>query len=281
MKTNLSQPPIEEKVRRFYDIGSPYYVNIFGKHIHDGYYITGKESREEAQENLVKLLVEKAEIKNGSRILDVGCGIGGSSVWLAQHLDAVTVGITISPVQLKIAQKLAREQKSNSSFLLMNAEEMDFAKPFDIIWVMAALTHFSDQRNFLESASRFLKKGGRLVIYDWTVNNDIAETNHDPDVQRVIEGMVLANLYSNDTYLKWLIEDGYCLIYDADITGQTIHTWDINASLIKGALIRNALAAITRNEFKEINTFLKGRRAIKQAMLKGKVRSTAIVAEKV
>ncbi len=149
MKTHsysaVDEPTIGEKVKRFYDLGSPYYLELFGIHIHDGYFISGKESREKAQENLIKLLVDKAKIKNGSRILDVGCGVGGSSIWLAKNLDAVTVGINISPVQVDIANQLAREQKVNSSFLLMNAEDMDFPEPFDVIWVVAALTHFPNQ----------------------------------------------------------------------------------------------------------------------------------------
>ena len=102
-KTSFSNYPIStairEKVQRFYDLGSPYYYEIYGEHIHDGYYVTGRESKEEAQENLIRLLVEKARIKRGARILDVGCGMGGSSIWLAENLGAVTVGITISPVQ--------------------------------------------------------------------------------------------------------------------------------------------------------------------------------------
>jgi tocopherol O-methyltransferase len=113
---NLILPPVIEKVKNFYDIGSPYYVKMFGANIHDGYYTTGKESREEAQEGLIRFLAEKAGIRNGSRILDVGCGVGGSSVWLAKNLKAATVGITVSPVQLDMARRLATEQKVNSSF---------------------------------------------------------------------------------------------------------------------------------------------------------------------
>src|SRR5512135_3365145 len=102
---------IADKVSRFYDIGSPYYLEYFGRHIHDGYYITGRETKQEAQENLIRFLVDKAKIEPGSRILDVGCGIGGSSIWLAENLGAQTVGITISPVQIEMANLLARERK--------------------------------------------------------------------------------------------------------------------------------------------------------------------------
>jgi tocopherol O-methyltransferase len=277
----LSGPPIREQVRRFYDIGSPYYLELFGQHIHDGYYITGKEDRREAQENLIKLLVEKAHIKTGSRILDVGCGVGGSSIWLAQNLGASTLGITISPVQIEMANKLAAAQEAASSFLLMNAEEMSFPETFDTIWVVAALTHFIDQPHFLELARRSLKKKGQLVIYDWTVNEEIAAPADDPDTRSVIDGMVLAGLYPHSTYLQWLIAGGYRIIYSEELTSRTLKTWDIDLARFKGPGFWKLAAKITPGEGKEMIKFLKGRQAIKTAMEKGKVKSMAIAAEKI
>lgn len=118
MTTNFSKEmtneSIKEKVQKFYDLGSPLYLEVYGRHIHDGYYVTGKETKQEAQENLTRLLVEKARIKKEAKILDVGCGIGGSSIWMAENIKATTVGITISPVQLEIARKLAQDRKVNS-----------------------------------------------------------------------------------------------------------------------------------------------------------------------
>lgn len=108
---NLTGRTIREKVQKFYDFGSPLYFEVYGQHIHEGYYVTGKESKQEAQENLIKLLAEKARIAKGARILDVGCGMGGSSIWLAKNLGADTTGITISPVQVEMAKKLAQEMK--------------------------------------------------------------------------------------------------------------------------------------------------------------------------
>jgi tocopherol O-methyltransferase len=109
---------IREKVSKFYDLGSPLNLEVYGRHIHDGYYITGKETGQEAQENLTRLLVEKARIENRAKILDVGCGIGGSSLWMAENLEATTTGITISPIQMEIARQFAKDLKVNSSFLL-------------------------------------------------------------------------------------------------------------------------------------------------------------------
>jgi tocopherol O-methyltransferase len=277
---NAAGPSVTEKVKRFYDIGSPYYLKVFGKHIHDGYYITGKESRDEAQENLIKLLVDKAKIQAGSKILDVGCGIGGSSIWLAKNLGARTVGITISPGQIEIAQKMAQEQNVNSLFLLMNAEEMEFSEPFDVVWLVAALTHFNNQENFFRLAARNLRKRGKFIFFDWTIDEDISDLRNDSDIQSIIEGMVLANLYSNNDYLKWLIEAGYRIIYAEDITANTLKTWSVALSILKKPAIWEYAYKIAREEGTEVFSFLKSLQTMKRSMLKGKVKASVIVAEK-
>lgn len=267
-----------EAVQRFYDAGSPYYFQLFGEHIHDGYYITGRESQPEAQENLVRFLAEKAGIGRGAKILDVGCGVGGSSIWLAKNLAAQTVGITISPVQLDIATKLAREQEAKSTFLLMNAEQMDFPEPFDFIWVVAALTHFHHQENFLKSAAGLLKNQGKIIIYDWTLAEDAI--SKDRDVKLVLEGMVLANMYTAADYARWLARAGCRIEYPDDITAQTIRTWEFPLYLMKDPAIWGAAYRVAQKEGKEIFHFLKCLRAMKRAMQRRKILSTVIIAEK-
>jgi len=273
-------PPVE-RIKRFYDIGSPYYLEVFGQHLHDGYYITGKESRGEAQENLIKLLAGKAKIRAGARILDVGCGLGGSSIWLANHLGAKTLGITISPVQIEIARQSAREQKANSKFLLMNAEEMDFPEPFDAIWLVAVLTHFQNQEQFFKLAAKFLEKSGKLIIFDWMIDEGIENVEDDGDIHSVLKGMFLANLYSNNTYLEWLKQDGYRITYLEDITSLTLKTWDEALSLLKEPAIWKFAFKIAEKEGKEVFSFLKSIRAMKRAMQKGKIKSRVIIAEKI
>ena len=272
---------IEEKVRRFYDRASPYYLEYFGRHIHDGYYITGRESKEQAQENLVRFLVDKAGIEPGSSVLDVGCGVGGSSVWLAENLGAHTVGITVSPVQIEIARQLAREHQVDATFLLMNAETMDFPGQFDIIWVVAALTHFENQEQFFKRAAKYLRPRGKLVIFDWTVNGEVPVPSDDRDIRTVIESMVLAGLYSRETYVQWLEADGLQIVFTQDITGQTLRTWDDAISLLKDPSVWKLAVQVASREGKEVRGFFKGLPVMRRAMRKGKVRSSVIVAERI
>ena len=93
----------KNKIVEHYDILSPYYRSLWGEHLHHGYWIRGDESKEKAQLQLIEHLAQLADIKRGADILDIGCGFGASSLYLAKHYNATVTGITISPVQVEMA----------------------------------------------------------------------------------------------------------------------------------------------------------------------------------
>jgi tocopherol O-methyltransferase len=277
---DLTGKALRGKISKFYDLGSPLYLEVYGRHIHDGYYITGKEAKLEAQENLTKLLIEKAGIRKGARVLDVGCGVGGSSIWLAEKLSATTVGITISPVQLEIAQRLAKENGVDSSFLLMNAEEMHFEETFDVIWLLAAATHFKDQAKFIKLATKSLNKGGKFIIFDWMLDEHVVDPLNDRYVKPVAEKMLLSSLHSLNTYLNWFISDGYRIVYTEDVTDHTIKTWDDALSIIKEPSVLRLASRITKEEVIEVFRFFKSISAMKIAMKKHRLIAGIVIAEK-
>jgi tocopherol O-methyltransferase len=268
----------KDLVRRFYDIGSRYYSEICGEHIHDGYYLTGRESREEAQENLVKYLAAGAGIKAGDRVLDAGCGIGGSSVWLARNLGAATLGITISPVQLNMARKKAAEHRADSAFLLMDAEDMHFDAPFDVIWAVAMCTHLPDQAGFIGAATRFLNPGGRFVIFDWMLGE--AAAPGDACIEKVRRGMILASLHTMPEYLAWFTDRGYRIVSAEDITSFTFKTWDDALSLVRQKAAWMFVAELAANEAKHAIDFLRSLGAMKEAMATHRLIGGAIIAER-
>jgi tocopherol O-methyltransferase len=276
----LTGDKIRGKVGSFYDLGSPLYLQVYGLHIHDGYYITGKETKQEAQENLTRLLVEKAGIRNGAKILDVGCGVGGSSIWMSENLSATTIGITISPVQVEIARKLAKEKSVNSKFLLMNAEEMQFDGTFDVIWLVAAATHFLDQAKFVKLATKSLNTGGKFIIFDWMLDERVTDSLNDRYVKPVAEKMFLASLYPMSKYTKWFIENEYRIIYSEDVTNHTIKTWDDALSVIKKPGNLKLAVHIKKEEMLEILNFFTSISAMRAAMKKHRLIAGIIIAEK-
>ena len=152
-----------EAIREHYDRVSPLYKDLWGPHIHHGYFPTGTESREAAVENLIKLIVERSGISNGSRVLDVGCGLGGTAMWLAEKMDCNVTGITISPVQVEIATKMSKHLRTKPDFRLGDANRLSVSTSFDAIWAVEVLAHLSDRPEFFKRASRLLLPGGNSV----------------------------------------------------------------------------------------------------------------------
>src|SRR5258707_4026874 len=121
----------KQKIRDLYDRTSPYYQSLWGAHIHHGYSISREETKETAQNQLIEHVARVAGLKPGCKILDVGCGFGVRSIYLAKKYAAEATGITISPIQVEIARKAAAAEGVNAKFILMDAEEVKFEQTFD------------------------------------------------------------------------------------------------------------------------------------------------------
>src|SRR5690348_16837034 len=98
---------ITQKIADFWDQISDGWRMVWGPHIHHGYYEDNTQliSPQEAQEKLIEKLTDMIEIKPQSKILDIGCGMGGSSFYLAKKYNAIVTGITLSQTQVNIARK--------------------------------------------------------------------------------------------------------------------------------------------------------------------------------
>src|SRR5215475_130239 len=138
---------LKDQIVQHYDELSPLYKDIWGVHIHHGYWKNGSETKEEAQEQLIRELVARAGIKNGCRILDVGCGLGGSAIFLSEILGARVTGITISPVQVEIGNALARHRGANVRLMRMDGETLEMEERFDVVWSVEAISHMSSRRD--------------------------------------------------------------------------------------------------------------------------------------
>ncbi|GAB4181138.1 MAG: methyltransferase domain-containing protein [Coleofasciculaceae cyanobacterium] len=164
---------LNNQIQQFYDASSGLWEQVWGEHMHHGYYgATGKEKkdRRQAQIELIEEMLNWAGVTQAEKILDVGCGIGGSSLYLAQRFNAHAVGITLSPVQASRATERAREAglASEVQFQVADALEMPFADDsFDLVWSMESGEHMPDKEKFLQECYRVLKVGGTFLMATW------------------------------------------------------------------------------------------------------------------
>jgi tocopherol O-methyltransferase len=186
-----------EQIQAFYDASSGLWESVWGEHMHHGYYgadgQTHKERRQ-AQIDLIDAVVDWAGLERlapEARILDVGCGIGGSSLYLAEKFGAIATGITLSPVQANRATERAAAAglSQRASFQVANALAMPFANDsFDLVWSLESGEHMPDKTQFMQECLRVLKPGGTLVLVTWC-HRDLQEGPLSSGEQALLEAI--------------------------------------------------------------------------------------------
>jgi len=235
---------LKERIQEHYDKLSPFYNDLWGQHIHHGYWITGNETKEEAQIQLIKELSSRCNLKSKMKILDVGCGLGGTSMYLAKEFDCVVTGITISSTQVEMANKISKDRQLNTqcTFLLMDAEKMTFPEnSFDLVWISEALSHFPQKKLFFQNSARILKQGGRIVIADWFKRDHLTEELNKKFIKPIEEGMLLPELCSVYQYISLLNENSFHLLFCEDVSAKVSKTWDICSDLLNPTYWKMAL----------------------------------------
>ncbi|HXH68357.1 MAG TPA: class I SAM-dependent methyltransferase [Candidatus Limnocylindrales bacterium] len=222
----------KQKIVEHYDFVSPYYQSLWGDHIHHGYWIRGDESKELAQVQLMEHLAELANVQAGSSVLDIGCGFGGSSLYLAQKYNASATGITISPVQVEMAKKATTAAKLDARFLLMDAEALDFPQQFDVLWSVESISHYHDRPSFFANAVKFLKPGGVFALTDWFKKAELSPAQKRKFIEPIERGMFI-DLETMDDYESHLIASGLQIVHRQDLSRQCAKSWDLALDMIR------------------------------------------------
>ena len=150
---------------------------LWGEHIHLGFY--GQPPRQRdfrvAKQDFVDALACWGEIDQlpaGTKVLDVGCGIGGSSRRLAARYGFDVLGVSISPAQVERARQLTPAELS-CRFQTMDALQLDLPDGcMDVVWTVECAPHIADKQGFANELLRVLKPGGQLVAADWNQRDD-------------------------------------------------------------------------------------------------------------
>jgi len=258
------RPNDKRKIVEHYDFVSPYYRSLWGEHIHHGYWIRGDESKEAAQVQLAEHLANLAKLSIGAEVLDIGCGFGGSSLFLARKYNARATGITISPVQVEMARKAAAEARLDARFLLMDAEALAFEQQFDMLWSVESISHYQDHRKFFMNAARFLKPGGSFALTDWFKRPGLSPAQTRKFIRPIEEGMFI-ELESMDDYESYLVDSGLEIVHRQDLTRQCAKTWDLGLDMIRD----RSFWSLAAKQGRHFVTYLKAFRAIQAGCRSG------------
>ena len=236
-----------------------------GEHIHHGYFLHPEDSKEIAQIRLIELLLESSKLPHGNSVLDVGCGIGGTTRYLAANHACNVTGITISGQQVRIARELTAKgagpgdvTKDGSAplklnngmvrFIELDAERMGeyFTKEpnrttFDAVWISEAMSHLPDKKLFFQNAEMLLNPRGKLVIADWFKAEGMTDSQLEADIRPIegelallttmcaltdADGMLLPPLCTQTEYVQYAKDAGLEVYTEPfDISKDVSKTW--------------------------------------------------------
>ncbi|MEW6285860.1 MAG: class I SAM-dependent methyltransferase [Chloroflexota bacterium] len=190
-------PASRDAIRAYYDRNTKLFLafNRRAENIHRALWMDGVRSRGEAMNASNELI--RAEIETAAparaRIADLGCGVGASLLHILPRLQnpQPACGLTLSPVQARLAQQFAKEAHLDSRILFIEA---DFtAAPltggvFDAVYSVEAVVHATEPQNYFREASRLLRESGKLILIDDYQANRPLSRSEDRWLKAYIEG---------------------------------------------------------------------------------------------
>ncbi|KAG5118087.1 hypothetical protein JHK82_032507 [Glycine max] len=265
---------LQKGIAEFYDESSGLWENIWGDHMHHGFYdpdstVSLSDHRlaqiRMIQESLRFASVSEERSKWPKSIVDVGCGIGGSSRYLAKKFGATSVGITLSPVQAQRANALAAAQGLDDkvSFEVADALKQPFPDgKFDLVWSMESGEHMPDKaklstwcnRQFVGELARVAAPGATIIIVTW------CHRELGPDEQslhpweqdllkKICDAYYLPAWCSASDYVKLLQSLSLQDIKSEDWSRFVAPFWP---AVIRSALTWNGLTSLLRSGLKAI-----------------------------
>jgi cyclopropane fatty-acyl-phospholipid synthase-like methyltransferase len=150
-------------VDQHYTVLNNRYLKIYGEIL--------DASRTKNPEELLAYLASEAGIKNGMKLLDAGCGVGGPARYFASHFDINIQGITATKLQAEIARQKNAEAGLDKRIEIINGDFHFLSKHypennFDIVYFFESFCHGYDIKQVMNEVHKVLKPGGVLYMKD-------------------------------------------------------------------------------------------------------------------
>src|SRR6266571_2247381 len=197
------------------------WLNRHNRAIHFGYWDEQTRSHAQSLLNMNRVLASHLGIRSGQRILDAGCGVGGSAIWLAKNYGVEVVGITPVASQVLRARRYAHEYgvADRVSFEKQDYTSTTFPQAsFDVVWALESLCHAPEKRLVLDEARRLLRPSGRLGMVEYMRTSRPHPAAGEVLLHSWLSGWAIPDLATANEWLEWTQAAGFRGAQLADIT---------------------------------------------------------------
>ncbi len=242
MTTRDDQPITPQEcgtMRHYDDMTVDFYLARWNsRHIHfglfedeevpgDGAPFAGPESLTRGLERMVDVITDPADIGPHHHVVDAGCGVGGTAIYLATSRGCRVIGVNMNEGQLEIARTKATEAGLTTDQVDFRRGNCSLRLPFesesiDVVTNIESACYYSDRRQFLSEVYRILKPGGQIVAEDWLMSDDTSAEQHERYIKPLCKYWALAGLESLSSYERLLREAGFTVLECTDFDGKDI-----------------------------------------------------------
>ncbi len=199
---------IERAIPALYDLASSLAVRIIMGFSRDIHY----RMRSPLETNSVLAAIVK--MSDRDRVLDAGCGQGSSLLWLIRNFSCAIDAITVSHGEyLNVSRLIEKKVKSgerHASVFKENMLNMHFLPgTFTVVWAVESVCHVDKKATFLNEAHRVLVSGGRLVILDFFMNDNVKTARDTRNFEHFRAGYLSPSLTTKQDFIDLLHGAGF------------------------------------------------------------------------
>lgn len=242
-------------VARHYDELDYFYRQVWGDHVHHGYWSSpgDRATVEEATTRLLEEVITPLALRERDRVADIGCGYGASARWVAHRHGVEVEALTVSGEQLAAASRLAPPARGSVRMRVCDWLDNDLPDDsLDAAYAIESLAHMTDKGRFFSQLRRTLKPGGRASLACWL-------TGPDPGVlergllRAICDEGRLPGMGTAEDYTTLIRLAGLEVVSTRDVSRQVERTWWIIAKRVVAGLFTNRryLAFLLNRAFRE------------------------------
>ena len=221
-------PITTDSVRTYYDQNTNLFLKFSSSHkaqnIHRSLWTDGAQTLDEALNvSNARILKEIESVsQTHARIADLGCGVGASLFYIYPRLQepAPAFGLTLSPVQAKLAQNSAEQLGLQNQILFAEGDftSVPLANNLDAVYSVEAVCHAVDPEKYFREASRLLRSGGKLILVDdYQTTRPLSQTE-SKWLTAYIDGWYVPGVRTAEHVVNWAEKYNLHLVMNDELT---------------------------------------------------------------
>jgi len=179
-------------ISKHYDLGNSFFSKWLDKSLtySSAVYQNSNDNLEQAQQNKYQKLIDLLEVNEGNKVLEIGCGWGGFSEYLAKNYNVTIDCITISKKQFEFTKNRIKDAGLNNKVNVMFLDYRDLKEKYDRIASIEMIEAVGEKYldKYFEKIKKSLKENGSAAIQGITIRDDLFERyrNSEDFIQKYI-----------------------------------------------------------------------------------------------